>query len=296
MRILLSGASGFIGAPLASHLVERGHVVVSLTRTLRNKADAGILWDPIQKTISHRQLEGFDAVIHLAAEPIVSGRWTSNQRKKILESRKEATEFLCRNLAELKSPPPLFLSASAVGYYGNRGEELLDEESSLGDNFLSHVCFEWEKASLPLQNRGARTVHLRFGAVLGRDGGILAKMIPFYRWGLGAKLGSGQQWMSWIALKDLLSIVDFALHKNLSGAVNVVSPYPVRQLLFSTLLAQCLHRPHFLSIPAPCLRLVLGAMADEVLLSSLRVLPRKLLEASFHFRYPKLEEALQNII
>jgi uncharacterized protein (TIGR01777 family) len=287
MRILLSGASGFIGAPLLSHLLAHDHTVVPLVRSSPMSANR-IFWNPDLRLISPDQLEGFDAVIHLSGEPIASGLWTSARKKKILESRSESTQFLSYILSRLTHPPKMLLVASAVGYYGNRGEELLTEDSSCGNGFLSHVAIEWEKATLEARERGISVAHLRFGTVLSFHGGMLAKMIPFYRLGLGAQLGSGNQWMSWIALKDLISIIEFVLNHSLSGAINCVSPHPIRQIAFSKSLAKYLDRPHFLKCPASVLHFLLGSMGDELLLSSTRAIPKKLLETSFSFRYPHL--------
>ncbi len=279
MRVLISGASGFIGAPLVAHLKEKNCEVVALVRD----------WN--RKTVN---LEGFDAVIHLAGEPITFGRWSQSKRNRILSSRMTGTALLSKSLALLHRPPAVFLSASAVGYYGNRGDELLTEGSCEGDGFLAHVCSEWEKGSRSIANRGTRTIHARFGMVLGPAGGALGKLLFFYRLGLGGKIGSGNQWISWIALADLIHALEYLLRKDsLAGPVNIVSPHPIRQKDFASTLARVLHRPSFLFFPAWVLRASLGLMANEILLASQRVEPRKLLASGFVFRYPFLEDALK---
>lgn len=274
MRILISGASGFIGSALAQFLQGNGHAIFSYSRT------------PDQP-----HLDPFDVVIHLAGEPLTLGRWSQAKQERILLSRTQGTEQLCRAL--LHSPPKLFLSASAVGYYGNRGEELLTENSPPGTGFLAHVCREWEKASQPLAKKGVRVVHTRFGMVLGPHGGALQKMLLPYKLGLGGKLGSGKQWMSWVARDDLIRAIDLIIaNEDLEGPVNVVSPHPVRQEEFSKILAKLLHRPSFLTLPAPLLKGALGLMAEEMLLASARVEPTKLLSFRFPFRHPDLNNAL----
>jgi uncharacterized protein (TIGR01777 family) len=278
MRILISGASGFIGTPLSSYFRTRGHEVTALSRH------------------ELKIPEGYEVVIHLAGEPLTLSRWSEEKKKKIFESRKFGTQHLCHLLAHAKQPPKLFLSASAIGFYGNRGEELLTEESGKGRGFLSDVCKAWEEASFALEQKGVRTIHARFGMVLGPDGGSMKKMLPLYKLGLGAVLGTGEQWISWIALNDLISAIDYCIHSSLQGAVNFVSPDPVRQAEFSQTLAKLLHRPHFLKIPAGWLRFLLGSVANELLLSSTKVNPSKLLATNFSFDYPDLHSALSKAI
>jgi uncharacterized protein (TIGR01777 family) len=280
VRILVSGASGFIGAPLTSFLSSNGHSVVSLPRDF-----------------SIDSFEGFDAVIHLAGEPLTIGRWSKEKEHKILASRVDGTTSLCNLLASTNALPKVFISASAVGYYGDRGEELLTEESGVGGGFLSKVCSLWEGASLPLSMKGTRVVHTRFGMVLGPGGGALSKMVPPYRFGLGGALGSGRQWVSWVHLEDLIAALNHVLTcESLEGAVNVVSPNPVRQEEFSATLAELLHRPHFLKVPASLLKVAFGKMAEELLLASARVYPAKLLASNFSFKYDSLRSALLQII
>jgi uncharacterized protein (TIGR01777 family) len=290
-RILVSGASGFIGKPLLFFLHSLGHSVTSLTRHPIQTPFPSILWDPAKKKANSQEFEHFDIVIHLAGDPLTLSRWSRKKREAILKSRVEATTFLSHLLSSAKHPPSLFLSASAVGYYGNRGEEILTEESGPGTGFLSEVCLAWEKASLEIQKRGVRCVFARFGMVLAPDGGALRRMLPIYRLGLGASLGAGEQWLSWVHREDLLRSFAFIIEKEeLTGAVNIVSPHPVRQKAFSLALAKSLHRPHFLTLPAPILRLFLGITADELLLASTRVKCAKLLNSNFLFHYPDIND------
>ncbi len=293
MRILISGASGFIGKPLSFFLSSQGHRIVRLIRDFGKQEPDSVSWNPEEGKARKEDFEGFDAVIHLAGEPLTLSRWSEKKRKKILLSRTVGTTFLSHLFSTALRPPKLFLSASAFGFYGDRGEKLLTEESEAGRGFLAHVCCAWEKASYAMKKRGARVVQARFGIVLGPDGGVLKKMVPPYRLGLGGRLGSGKQWISWIALEDLMRAVDHVMSREfLEGAVNIVSPHPIRQEEFSKILAECLHRPHWLSIPAPLLRFFFGQTADELLLSSAKVEPTKLLASNFVFQYPDLRSAL----
>lgn len=239
-------------------------------------------------------LDDFDACVHLAGEPLAGKRWSPEKRQKILLSRTIGTASLAASLAGLLRPPPVFLSASAVGFYGNRGEELLDEGSPSGKGFLPQVCEEWEKACRYISDRGSRVISTRFGLVLGPGGGILKDLIPLYRIGLGGRLGPGSQWLSWIALFDLCAAIDFLLRTpSIHGPVNLVSPHAVRQKEFCVTLAKALHRPALCHVPAWALRLFKGKMADELLLASARAVPKKLCASGFQFKYPELIEALK---
>lgn len=290
MRILISGASGFIGAPLSSYLSSKGHIVVSLSRNQL----VGVL-DVKSPLVSKDSFERFDVVIHLAGEPLSFSRWGKKKKEKIYKSRVEGTQLLVEMLTSLEFPPKVFISASAIGVYGNRGEEQLDESSPIGTGFLSNVCRDWESASAPLKKRGIRTIQTRFGVVLEKKGGALAKLIPFYRWGLGASLGTGRGWMSWIALDDLMHAMEFVIHSNIQGPVNFVSPHALRQEVFSRYLAKSLHRPHLFKIPAFILRLLLGETADEMLLASTHAIPSKLLQSGFVFMYPKIQNVFTDL-
>lgn len=290
----MSGASGFIGKPLLFLLRKRGHEVVRLVRALSVVDSDAIGWDPDRGIAIKEQFEDFDAVIHLAGEPIAERRWTCKQRKKILLSRTVTTWMLSQILAQAMRPPRIFISPSAVGYYGNRGEEELTEESSPGSGFLPHVCVEWEKAASAIDARGARTIHPRFGHVLGSNSGLLKTLLPLYRFGLGGKLGSGRQWMSWISLTDLLSAIEFCLaEESMEGVFNFTAPHPVRQEEFAKELATLLHRPSFFHLPAWFLRLMIGKMADELLLASAKVSSVKLQRLGFSFQHSTLDSALR---
>lgn len=293
MRILISGASGFIGASLSSHLKKEGHEVWALVRSNAPLLTKAISWDPEKGKAEKGLFEGFDGVIHLAGEPLSLSRWGREKREKILFSRTVGTWFLSQILSQLLRPPQVFISASAVGFYGDRGEELLTEESRAGRGFLANVCCEWEKGSHSLEERGTRVVRTRFGMVIGPHGGALKKMIPLYKMGLGAILGSGEQWISWIALQDLIRAIDHLFRSPLEGAVNFVSPYPVRQKEFAKTVAHLLHRPLLLRVPSLFLHLALGLVADEMLLASQRAHPAKLTQSGFGFRYSMLEDALR---
>jgi uncharacterized protein (TIGR01777 family) len=242
-------------------------------------------------------LEGFDAVVHLAGESIAEGRWTEAKRGRIRDSRVQGTRVLADTLARLIHPPKVFLCASAVGFYGSRGDEELDEESPAGSGFLSDVCREWESACRPAVEAGIRVVNLRLGMVLSTRGGALAKMLPIFRLGLGGRLASGRQYVSWITLDDVVEAIQFVMATDsLEGPVNAVAPGAVTNREFTRVLGRVLRRPAILPAPAFALRCVLGQMAQELLLASTRALPRRLLEAGFAFRDPDLEGALGRVV
>ncbi|MDG2305052.1 MAG: TIGR01777 family oxidoreductase [Candidatus Binatia bacterium] len=290
MKVLISGASGLMGRNLVRSLTEAGHEVLRLVRA----ADSvGIPWDPRGGELDRSPLEGFDAVVHLAGESIAEGRWTVEKKKRIRDSRIEGTNLLARSLSELDQPPKVLVCASAVGFYGDRGEEILDESAPPGVGFLAEVCREWEAAADPAREKGIRVVHLRFGVVLSGEGGALAKMLLPFRLGLGGILGDGSQYMSWIALDDAVGIVLHAIsHEDLRGAVNAVSPNPVTNREYTKTLGGVLRRPTVIPLPSFGARLAFGEMADELLLASVRVSPKRLLETGYDFRFAELEEAL----
>ena len=277
-----------MGAPLVEFLLSKGHDVVPLSRS--SKKDS-VFWDPENRLVPIQFLEGFDAVIHLSGEPLSFGRWSKRKRGKIRKSRIETTRFLCETLRSLEKPPSSFICASAVGFYGDRGDEVLDESSLPGAGFLSSVCQGWEEACLPLKET-SRVVNARFGVVLGK-GGALKQMEPIYKLGLGATLGSGKQWMSWISLEDLISSIDFLLNSQVHGPVNLCSPNPIPQQEFSRALARALHRPHFLKIPSWFLRALFGTAAEEMMLASQRVIPSALIHSDFTFKFKRAEDILQ---
>jgi uncharacterized protein (TIGR01777 family) len=296
MKILVTGASGLIGTALVSSLTSSGHEVTRLVRRQPNPGEQAAHWDPIAGSIDARALEGLDAVVHLAGENIAE-RWTAAKKARIRDSRVKGTQLLCETLTRLSSPPKVLVSASAIGYYGDRGEETLTDDSPPGRAFLSEVCRAWEAATEPARQHGLRVVQLRLGVVLSAAGGALAKMLPPFRLGLGGVLGSGQQYMSWIALDDVVSAIQHALVTDaLQGPTNAVAPQAVTNQEFTKTLGKVLGRPTAIPLPAFAARLMFGEMADELLLASTRVQPTKLLASGYQFRYPELEAALQHVL
>lgn len=297
MKILISGASGLIGSALVKSCTQAGHEMTRLVRTEPRPGQAELPWDPTAERLDPAGLEGFDAVVHLAGESIAGGRWTRRKKERIRDSRACGTRLLSRTLAQLSAPPAVFASASAIGYYGDRGDETLDEESPPGSGFLGEVCREWEAATQPAAEAGIRVVLLRTGLVLASQGSALAKMLPIFRWGLGGRLGSGRQYMSWITLDDVLGAIDHILQSNtLAGPVNLVAPQPVTNRQFTRTLGQVLHRPALLPAPAVALRAVLEEMANALLLGSARVVPRRLIDSGYEFRDPTLDAAFHRLL
>lgn len=290
MKILMAGSSGLVGNALRSAWNARG---VDVRRLLRGKGSSGpdiLSWDPSKGVIAPDSLDSVDVVVNLAGENVASGRWTKSRKRLIRESRIQSTELLVRAFKEAKQTPKLFVSASAIGVYGDCGEEWVTEESPAGKGFLSQVCVDWEAAAQPLVASGVRCVFLRFGIVLAPQGGALARMLPLFRMGLGGVLGRGSQWMSWVGMEDLVAAVDHVIQdETLRGPINVVAPTPVTNRAFTQALSRKLHRPAFLPAPAWALRLAFGDMADEALLSSCRVRPDRLLQSGFTFRHPELD-------
>jgi hypothetical protein len=297
MQILISGSAGLIGSALVPFFKERGHAVCRLVRSKHFSKEPEIVWNPVARILHPNQLEGFDVVIHLAGEPIARGRWTKEKKRLIQDSRVKGTQFLSETLARLTRPPRTLLCASAIGIYGDRGEEILTEESPPGTGFLAEVGRQWEKACEAATSKGIRVVHLRFGMVLSPNGGALKPMLPIFRMGLGAPLGHGQQWMSWIALADVLEAIHHLMaHTDTSGPVNIVAPNPVRNREFTRTLASLLHRPTCFPVPAWACRILFGELAQELLLASTRVEPTRLKASGFRFRYPDLESALKAML
>ena len=293
LRIVVTGASGFLGRVLVPFLTTGGHEVVARAR---GEGD-GPTWDPAAGRLDPALLEGADAVIHLAGENVAGGRWTDARKQRIRNSRTMGTGLVARTIAALERPPAVFLCASAIGIYGSRDDEPLDESSAGGAGFLADVVRDWEAACEPARRDGVRVVNLRFGVILGAQGGALGRMLTPFRWGMGGRLGSGRQVLSWIGVDDAATAVLHALHTEaLAGPVNVTAPEPVTNRAFTKTLGRVLRRPTILPVPGFVLRLLFGAMADAVLLRGARVLPRRLLDTGFVFRHPDLTSCLRHAL
>ena len=295
MKILIAGASGLVGSALIPALEAEG---AESTRLVRSSPRANeIEWHPNQEQVDMTRLGGFDAVINLAGENIAESRWTDEQKRKIHDSRVKGTHLLSKEMAGLDPRPKVFLCASATGIYGNRGDEILTEESQPGSGFLADVCREWEQATEPAAAAGVRVVNLRFGPILAREGGMMSKLLTPFKMGVGGKVGSGKQYISWIAIDDVVAAMKLALaDESLRGPLNMVSPNPVTNEEFTRALGQALSRPTIMSMPAFAARLAFGEMADEMLLTSQRVEPKKLENIGYAFRYAELGSALQHLL
>jgi uncharacterized protein (TIGR01777 family) len=294
MKILISGASGLIGSAFARAAKDAGHLTVPLVR--RKGLPSSLYWNPDDGTIDAAGLEGVDAVVHLAGESIASGRWTAEKKARILNSRRRGTELLSSALVALKRRPAVLVSASAIGFYGDCGDRVLTEDSAPGSDFLARVCLEWERATTPASEAGIRVVHLRTGLVLAKTGGALSKMALPFRLGVGGRIGSGNQYMSWIDLEDEIAVILYCLQNEIRGPVNSVAPSPVTNAEFARVLGRVLSRPSLFPLPAFAARLALGEMADALLLASQRVEPAKLLSGGYTFRHTNLEDTLRRIL
>jgi uncharacterized protein len=293
-RVLVSGARGLIGSALVPRLRARGWEVVELGRAVRGPGT--LAWDPARGALDARPLEGLDVVVHLAGEPMGS-RWTPALVERVRASRVGSTALLAGRLAGLTRAPRVLVSASAIGYYGDRGDEVLDEASPPGEGFLPALCRDWEAAAAPAREAGIRVVHPRFGLVLTPRGGALARMLPLFRLGLGGPLGNGRAWWSWVTLADVVAALERMLvDEALAGPVNVTAPGAVRNRDLSRALGRALGRPALLPAPALALRAVFGRMADEALLASARVRPARLAQAGFSFRDPEIGPALRAML
>ncbi len=297
MKILVSGAGGLVGSSLVPSLSAAGHRVVRLARTGAPRQDAAILWDPARGGLDAAVLDGFDAVIHLAGESIAAGRWSAARKQRIRDSRVNGTTLLAEGIARAPRPPRVLLCASAVGFYGDRGAEVLREDSRPGSDFLSEVCRAWEAASEPAVRKGVRVALHRFGVILSPAGGALKKMLPPFRLGLGGRLGDGRQFLPWIAIDDVLGILERALtDESLKGPINCVAPQAVTNADFTRTLARVLERPAVFPMPAMAARLLFGEMAEALLLASQRVEPARLMASGYRFRYAELEPALRHLL
>ena len=289
MKIAITGSTGLVGSALVSLLTAARHEVLRMTRPTH--------WDPERNTVDLAALEAKDAVVHLAGENIASGRWTASKKSRIRDSRVKGTRLIAESLATLAQPPAVLVSASAIGFYGDRGNELLREESGPGQGFLSDVCRQWEAATDPATRNGIRVVHLRTALVLSRKGGALEKMLLPFKLGIGGRIGSGKQYWSWISLDDMCAAILHCIQAGgLHGPVNVASPSPVTNLEFTKALGRVLSRPTVFPLPAFAARVALGEMADALLLASARVEPAKLHTSRFMFRDREIEATLRNLL
>jgi len=298
MRILVTGASGFIGGRIVQALAKQRHEVLRLSRAAADAADPRLIhWDPGQGVLDAGALEGLDAVIHLAGENLSGKRWSPAFKEQILASRVRGTQVLLEALAKVSAKPKVFLAAAAVGYYGDRGAEELNENSAGGSDFLAQVCQAWEAETAKASGLGCRVVQLRIGMVLGKEGGALAKMLLPFKLGVGGKVGSGKQYYSWISIDDLVQAFLFALEReDLQGVVNAVAPNPVTNAQFTSSLARAVSRPALFPMPAFAARLAFGEMADAILLGGQKVAPSRLKAAGFQWQHPFIGEALNKIV
>jgi len=297
MDVLVSGSSGLIGSAVVQALQQDGARARRLRRPTGVPSEGNVVWDPPAGRIEADGLEGLEAVVHLAGENIAAGRWTAKKKQRIRDSRVKGTALLCRALAQLNRRPRVLISASAIGYYGDRGDEVLTEDSPPGRGFLPEVCVAWEKATRPAEAAGIRVVRLRIGVVLTPKGGALNKMLPAFKMGAAGKIGSGRQWKSWVSADDLVGIIRHALADDaLSGPVNAVSPEPVTNGEFTKTLGRVLGRPTVLAMPAFAARLALGQMANDLLLASARVTPGRLGRSGYPFLHTDLEAALRDLL
>jgi uncharacterized protein (TIGR01777 family) len=297
MKILVSGSTGMVGSALVPFLTSGGHEVARLVRSTPSADRGDVAWNPSQGTIDAAGLADVDAVVHLAGENIAAGRWNAKQKARIRDSRVDGTKLLCETLAAMDNPPKTLVCASAIGFYGDRGDDVLDEDSDPGSSFLCDVCREWEAACEPARQCGIRVVKLRIGVILSPAGGALAKMLLPFKLGAGGIVGNGRQYWSWISLDDVVGAIHHALtNDDVSGPVNGVAPNPVTNREFTKSLGSVLRRPTIFPMPAFAARLALGEMADELLLASTRVEPKRLLETGFEFRHADLTTALKHVL
>ena len=301
-RILLTGSSGLIGTSVVRVMQQKRISTISLNRKNNRSGlpdSGGFFWDPyVSRPMDDPQaVAGISGVVHLSGANLASHRWTPAYKREILESRVKPTRALALMMAALRPKPSVMVCASAIGIYGSRGNEELTESATPGSGFLPEICLAWEKAAQPAVDAGIRVVHARFGVVLAQDGGALKQMLPIFRLGLGGRLGSGRQWLSWVALPDAVRAILFALDTNtLAGPVNIVAPRPVTNHDFTRILGRVLHRPAFLAVPTLALRLAFGEMASATILGSERVVPARLQDAGFTFEHPELESGLRAVL
>lgn len=293
MIIAVTGSSGLIGSALVERLRTAGDTVVRVRRKAASAEPGDIVWDPVAGSIDAKSLEGIDAVVHLAGEGIAERRWSEQQKRRILESRTRGTSLLAQALASLNHKPRVLISGSAIGFYGDRGDEILTEQSGPGNGFLAEVVEAWEQSARDAVDAGIRVAFIRTGIVLSPRGGALGKMLPLFRFGLGGRLGSGNQWWSWITLEDEVEAIRFLLEHDVAGPVNLTAPAPVTNRELTKALGKALHRPAFLPIPSIGPKLLLGSeLAESLLFQSQRVMPAVLQQEGYEFRHPELAAGL----
>jgi hypothetical protein len=295
MKIAITGSTGLIGSALCEHLRAKGHSILRLQRKRSSLDGESIYWKPSESVLDSDSLEGIDAAVHLAGENLF-GLWTQSKKQRIMQSRIMGTALLSNAMAGLKAQPKVLISASAIGYYGHRPDAWVNEESQNGDGFLAEVCREWEKAADPAREAGIRVVHPRIGLLLSKNGGALKIMLPVFKAGLGAKLGSGNQMWSWIAIDDVIHALAFLLEsKEARGPVNLVAPNPVTNKEFTKTLGKVLHRPTLFFVPTPLMEFAAGEMAQETMFSSQAVQSKRLAEWGYSFKYKELKTALSDL-
>jgi uncharacterized protein len=296
MKILITGATGLIGKALQKSLRERGHELLLASRK-EPKDKTYVQWDPKNGFADAGRLEGIGAVVHLAGESISALRWTDEKKKAIRDSRVLGTRNIVDTISDLKRRPSVLIATSAIGFYGDRGDEELTETSKAGKNFLAEVSREWEAEARRAEDSGVRTILLRTGIVLSKDGGALGTMLTPFKFGLGGVIGDGKQWMSWISLVDHIEVINFALeNENIRGAVNAVSPHPVTNQEFTAIMGEVLYRPTFIPLPEFAVHLAFGEMGEALLLDSIKVIPKRLMDAGFKFKFPDLKKAIENAV
>jgi len=294
MKVLITGSSGLIGSALARSMTSNDHDVIRLLR--HSFANDSPVWDPENGVMDLADVGEITAVVHLAGENIADGRWSGNKKNRILNSRVRGTKLLAEYFADSDKKPQVIISASAVGFYGDRGTEIVDEDSNAGKSFLANVCVQWEDALNAAVERGIRVVKVRFGTVLSIDGGALKRMIMPFKIGAGGVIGSGEQYMSWVSIDDTVEMIQFAIaNDSIQGPINLVTPNAISNRKFTRTFGQVLNRPTIFPLPAFAIRIALGEMADELLLNSTRVFPKKLVESGYKFLKPELSQALEHL-
>jgi uncharacterized protein len=295
MKICITGITGMVGNALAKHLRDIGHEVCGLSRR-EDQSKHIYEWNAEKGTIDLNAFEGVDGIVHLAGDNVSEGKWTDKKKKKIRESRTKGTELLVNSLLGLKEKPKFLISGSAIGYYGDKEEQVFNEQSEPGDDFLAKVCVDWEKMTEPIKKSSIRLITARIGVVISLEGGALKKMLPAFKFGLGGRLGSGKQYMSWVELGELVLMFTFLIESNLDGPFNCVSQKPLSNDEFTKTLSKVIKRPAFFHLPAWLIKIIFGEMGEQLLLSSTRVEPLKFIESKYPFKYRDLKETLEDLL